>query len=150
MSDTTMARQSSAACALGAVVLLSSLVVSCAGRRTITREELRSDLISAISAAGETEMSIDFVVRGQMTRSFASGHFRYLANQLEDSTKELSDSMAAPGLQESVRNGRVQVDALSGELKAIASEADSPQALANAKQRLEAIRKVLEQETASL
>jgi hypothetical protein len=148
-----MQRQSgSPAGALGLTVLLvmSSLLLSCAHRRTITREELRSDLISAISIASETELSIDFVSRKQSTRNFAVGQFTYLSNQLNDTAKELGRARAEAGLTQALKKNRTQVDALSSELNAVVHEIGRPEAMLESKKRVDAIRAALERAKASL
>jgi hypothetical protein len=131
-------------------LVLSSLLLSCAQRRTITREELRSELTSAISIAGATEMSIDFVSRKQSTHNFAVGQFTYLSNHLNDTAKDLDKSSAEAGLAQSLKKSRAQVDALSSELNAVVHETGSPEALLGSKRRVDAIRAELEQAKASL
>ena len=116
----------------------------------MTREKLRSDLASAISIANETELSIDFVTRGQVTRNFAAGHFRYLANQLHDSTKELADSTPERGLEQSLTGSREQVNALASTLQVIASEIDRTETLTASKKRVDTVRRALEHETSTL
>jgi hypothetical protein len=126
------------------------LAVSCARQKTITREQLRSDLTSAISIANETELSIDFVMRGQATRNFAVGHFHYLAGQLHDSTKELAESRPERGLEQSLTNSREQINALAAALHAIESEVGRPGALAASKRQVDGIRSALEHENSTL
>lgn len=132
------------------LLVLSSLLLSCAQRRTITREELRSELTSAISIAGATEMSIDFVSRKQSTHNFAVGQFTYLSNHLNDTAKDLDAANADAGLAQSLKKSRAQVDALSSELNAVVHETGSPEALLGSKRRVDAIRAELEQAKASL
>lgn len=132
------------------LLVLSSLLLSCARRRTITREELRSELTSAISIAGATEMSIDFVGRKQSTHNFAVGQFTYLSNQLNDTAKELDRSSADAGLTQTLKKSRTQVDALSSELNAVEHAVGSPEALRGSKKRVDTIRAGLEQAKASL
>jgi hypothetical protein len=132
------------------LLVLSSLLLSCAQRRTITREELRSELTSAISIAGASEMSIDFVSRKQSTHNFAVGQFTYLSNHLNDTAKELDAANADAGLAQSVKKSRAQVDALLIELNAVVHETGSPEALLGSKRRVDAIRAELEQGKASL
>jgi hypothetical protein len=129
---------------------LCLLLLSCARQKTLTREELRSDLTSAISIANETELSIDFVMRGQTTRNFAAGHFHYLENQLHDSMKELASSTPEKGIEQPLESSRAQMDALAGTLHAIASQIGQPEALAASKRRIDVIRKALEHENSSL
>jgi hypothetical protein len=153
VSDANVQRQSgSPAGALGVTVLLvlSSLLLSCAQRRTITREGLRSDLISAISIASQTELSIDFVSRKQSTHNFAVGQFTYLSNQLKDTAKDLDGASAEAGLARDLSNSRTQLGALSSELNAVVHQIGSPEALRASKKRVDAIRAALEQTKASL
>lgn len=128
---------------------VASLLVSCTQPHTLSRDELRSDLTAAISIAGETEMSIDFALRGQSTDAFSKAHFHYLAEQLQDSRREIADSMPAPELQQGVRSSQAQMDALSRVL-AVAVNTKDAASLNHAKQRVGAIRKALEDENASL
>ena len=153
VSDTSMQRQSRSPLGVLCVtvlLVLSSLLLSCARRRTMTREELRSELTSAISIAGATEMSIDFVGRKQSTHNFAVGQFTYLSIQLNDTAKELGKSSTEAGLAQTLKNGRTQVDALSSELSAVVHEIGSPDALLGSKKRVDAIRAELEQAKTSL
>ena len=129
---------------------LCLLALSCARQKTITREELRSDLTSAISIANETELAIDFVTRGQTTRSFATAHLQYLANQLHDSMKELAESTPERGLERNLSGSRKQVDALARALHAISSEVGNPAALSASKRRVDGIRSALEYENSAL
>ncbi|HEX6773073.1 MAG TPA: hypothetical protein VF126_13665 [Acidobacteriaceae bacterium] len=134
--------------AYGFVLLLggAASLGSCAQRHSLSREELRSDLTSAISAASETELSIDFVLRGKTTQDFAAGHFRYLERNLRDTIKQVAGSTPEPGLEEKATRSRAQMDALESMLTAIASDTKDPDALMAAKQRVHAIRIALAQE----
>jgi hypothetical protein len=135
-----------------AIVLLPallSLAVSCAQHQTVSRDELHADLVSTTSIAAEAALSIDMVSRGQVTRNFAVGHFLYLANQLDDSAKEIDGSLPAAGLEQRLKDSRVQVHALSAELRAVVSEVGNPDALRASQQRLDAIRQTLAKENAS-
>jgi hypothetical protein len=148
-----MQRQSRSQAGVPCVTMLlvvSSLVLSCARHRTITREELRSKLTSAISIAGATEMSIDFVSRKQSTHNFAVGQFTYLSNQLNDTAKELDRASADAGLAQTLKKSRAQVDLLSSELSAVEQTVGSPEALRASKKRVDAVRAELEQAKASL
>jgi hypothetical protein len=124
----------------------AALLGSCAQRHTLSREELRSDLTSAISAANETEMSIDFVLQKKTTQNFAAGHLRYLERNLRDPIKQVAGSTPEPGLEEKATRSRAQMDALESILTAIASDTKDPDALMAAKQRVHAIHIALAQE----
>jgi hypothetical protein len=130
------------------LLALSFPLASCTQRHTLSREDLRSDLASAISIASETEMSIGFVEHEQATSSFARGHFQYLAQQLRDSMKDISGSTPAAGLEQNVRSSQAQIDALSRALAAL--DAKNAASLESAKEQVRAVRKALEDENASL
>ena len=127
---------------LGAYALLGS----CAQRHTLSREEFRSDLTSAISAANETEMSIDFVLQGRTTQNYAAGHLHYMERDLRDTIKQVGGSTPEQGLEETVARSRKQMDALAGMLTAISSDMKDADALMAAKERVHAIRDALAQE----
>lgn len=129
---------------------VASLLASCTQRHVLSREELRSDMKEAISIAGETEMSIEYVLHGKTTHSFAAGHFHYLARQLRDDAKEMDDSTAQPGLQQSAAKVRAQMDVLSRALAGIDLDAENAASLKEAEDLVAAARKALEQENASL
>lgn len=129
---------------------VASLLVSCTQRHVLSREELGSDVKAAISIASETEMSIEYVLHGQATHSFAAGQFHNLARQLRDDAKEMDDSTAEPGLQQSAARVRAQMDVLSRALANIDLNAENAASLNEAKDRVAAARKALEQENASL
>lgn len=129
---------------------LSLLVMSCSQQKTISREELRSNLRSATSIANETELSIDFVMRKQVTHNFAAGHFRYLGQELAKSTKEFASLRPERGLEQNLKNSGTQLDALAGTLQRIPSEIGDPQALTASKKQVGAIRRALEHETSLL
>jgi hypothetical protein len=153
VSDATIQKESgwpAVGPGVSVLLVLSSLLLSCARHRTITREELRAELTSAISIANATEMSIDFVSRKQSTRNFAAGQFAYLSNQLNDTANELHGASVDAGLAQILKNSRTQTSGLSSELNAVQHEIGSAEALRGSKKRVEAIRVALEQAKASL
>ena len=105
---------------------------------------------SAISVASETELSIDFVLRGQATHNFAVGHFGYLAQQLRDMAKQVADSTPERGLEPNMTSSRAQIDELSGALATVRSDTKNAESLKSAKKRVHAIRKALEHEKSAL
>ena len=124
----------------------AALLGSCAQRHTLSREELRSDLTSAISAANETEISIEVVLQGKATQNFAAGHLHYLERDLRDTIKEVAGSTPERGLEERAARSRTQMDALASMLAVIASNMKDADALMAAKERVHAIRAALAQE----
>jgi hypothetical protein len=126
------------------------LVASCTRHRTINQEELRSDLISAISVATEAEISTDRVAQGRVSDNFATGHFKYLGDQIKDSTEKLDESTPEAGIKRHLQTCRTQMNALADELLPLQFETRNLEALATSQIRIAAIRKVLEAEYSSL
>jgi hypothetical protein len=126
------------------------LPASCSDRSTISREELRSIVRSSISLTRETEMSLDYVAEGRSTRSFASGHFRYIAKQTEQNLRQLSESRPSPGIEQDFRASQEDVKKLASELTTISSRPTDPSMIGDARQRITEIREALEKTSASL
>jgi hypothetical protein len=126
------------------------LPASCSGGSTISREELRSIVRSSISLTRETEMSLDYVAEGRSTRSFASGHFRYIAKQTEQNLRQLSESRPSPGIEQDFRASQEDVKKLASELTTISSRPTDPSMIGDARQRITEIREALEKTSASL
>jgi hypothetical protein len=135
---------------LSLLLLPLLLVASCAHHRTIDREALRSELISAISVANEAEISIDYVAQGRVSNNFATGHFKYVADQIKDSAEELDQSAPKASIEGQLQTCRTQMNALADELLAVRFETRNLEALATSQMRIAAIRKVLEAEYSSL
>jgi hypothetical protein len=128
---------------------LLMLPASCSHRSAISREELRSILRSSISLSAATEMSLDYVAAGRSTRRFASGHFRYLAEQAEQNFRQLSESRASPDIERDFRDSQENVKELASELTTISSQTIDASTIAAAKQRVMEIRGALEKTSAS-
>jgi len=129
---------------------LVMLPASCSHRSAISREELRSIVRSSISFTNETEISLDYVAAGRSTRSFASGHFGYIAKQVEQNLRQLNESRPSPGIEQDCRNSQEDVKELASELTTISSQAIDASTIAAAKQRIAEIREALEKTSASL
>lgn len=118
----------------------------------MSREELRSIVRSSISLATETEMSLDFVAQGRSTQSFANGHFRYIAKEVEQNVRQLSKSEPNSGMEQGFMESQGRVKSLASELTAICSQATDTgtSTIPAAKQRIREIRDALEKTSASL
>jgi hypothetical protein len=123
---------------------------SCLHRSAISREELRSIVRSSISLASETEMSLDYLAEGRSTRSFANGHFRYLAKQVEQNVRKLSEPRLSPGIEQDFRDSQEKVKALASELATISSQSTDTTAIRAAKQHITEIRRSLIKTSSSL
>jgi hypothetical protein len=123
---------------------------SCSHRSGISHEELRSIVRSSISLASETEMALDYLAEGRSTRSFANGHFRYIAKQVEQNVRKLSESRPSPGIEQDFQDSQEEVKALASELAAIFSESTGASKIGAAKQHITEIRRSLIKTSASL
>jgi hypothetical protein len=95
-------------------------------------------------------MSLDYVLQGRSTQNFAAGHFHYLADELEQSVKQLSQSKPSPGTEQAFMNSLQDVKALASELTAMSSQTSDSNAISAAKKRIGEIRRALEKTSASL
>jgi hypothetical protein len=132
--------------ALGFILVLSA----CSRHQTLTKEELRSELISAKSLAAETEMFLDYVRQNRATRNYAQGHIEYLTEEVEQSRKELQESLPAQGEEDARQKLSVQFDALEAELHTIRGRLDDQAALATAKEHVARIRQALDEANSSI
>jgi hypothetical protein len=128
------------------------LLAACSHRPAMSREELHSIVRSSISLAKETEMSLDFVAQGRSTQSFANGHFRYIAKEMDQNVRQLSKSEPNSGMDLGFMESQGRVKRLASELTTICSQATDTGAstIPAAKQRIREIREALEKTSASL
>lgn len=126
------------------ILLPISLLTSCSRTKTISEDELRSDTLSAISLAAETELFIDQVQRHRVTQHFERGHLEYLREDAAREAQELRESRAAPSLAPKLETCRSQFESLAAGLATLTknpSDSDSPSSL---KQQAARIRTELE------
>jgi hypothetical protein len=134
------------------VFVLGFILVLCACSRhkTLTRDDLRSELISAKSLAEETEMFLDYVRQNRATKDYAQGHIEYLTKETERSREELQESSPAQGEEDALQKLSVQLDALRTELQSIRGGLDDQAALAAAKDHIGRIRQALDEAQTSI
>jgi hypothetical protein len=131
--------------------LLGLLVIaSCARTKTITDDELRSHVLSAISLASETELLIGQIENGRITQQFQAGHASYLRREAERIAQELTQSQIDSAHAQILRICSRQLDLLVRELTALQLPSDDKPALAPTSERVETIRKSLETAKAGL
>jgi hypothetical protein len=126
------------------------LLASCSHPSVISRDELHSILRSSISFTADAETSLDYVLQGRSTQNFAAGHFHYMADELEQSVKQLNQSKPSPGTEQAFMNSLQDVKALASELTAISFQTSDSNAISAAKKRIGEIRRALEKTSASL
>jgi hypothetical protein len=108
----------------------------------LTTEELRSDLLSAISLASETGMFIDQIESGRLLPQFRSGHAEYLRHQAERQAAELQESPTDSKEMKIVSLCREQLEFLANLLTSIEEEKDNRN-LPAFRQQVEGMRKSL-------
>jgi hypothetical protein len=104
------------------LILLALAGVSlpgCSRKKSIGRDEARSEIRSARSFAAESEMFIDFVLQRHSTRRYAEGHSAYLEQAVKQSAKELVETAPETGVENSVRECRSNLGMLARELSRI-------------------------------
>jgi hypothetical protein len=126
------------------------LLVSCSRPKTLSKDELRSQLRSAVSVAAETETFIDYFRQNRATRSYAQGHITYLADEVNRSIRQADKALPSEGTEEQFRAYLTQLSALSSELAAVRSASGEAEALGRAKERIVTIRQALENTKSSL
>jgi hypothetical protein len=71
------------------IVFIGLTLVSCSSPKTISRDDMRSDLLAAISLASETDVFVSQLQESRVTPAFAEGHLNYLFKEATRSAKEL-------------------------------------------------------------
>lgn len=135
-----------------APILLTALLLlaSCSRQKTVSADELRSDLTEAISVAAEAETFLDYVSQGRATANYAKGHIQYLAEEANRSAKELRQAAPEASTEKVFPRSREQVDSLVHEIDTLRATIDRPQAIADSRQKISSIRAALEQAKARL
>jgi len=108
----------------------------------LTTEDLRSDLLSAISLTSETGMFIDQIESGRLLPQFRSGHAEYLRDQAERQAAELQKSPTDPKEMKIVALCRERLESLAKLLASIEEQKDNRN-LPAVRQQVEEIRKSL-------
>jgi hypothetical protein len=132
------------------LLLATAALTSCSRKKTISRDELRSEIRSAHSFAAESEMFIDYIRQGHATHHYAEGHATYLKDAVTQVEKELAQAAPELGTEDAVRECRTCMALLRRELSGIATAAADSEALAAARKRIENLRKSLEKAYSSL
>jgi hypothetical protein len=127
------------------IFLISLALASCSSSKTISPDELRSDLLAAVSLASETEMLIDQLLEGRVTSAFAEGHLTYLEKEALNSASELRRARADERMASVLETGRAQVDSLATMLGALRKRTDDKEYLSVGTKQAARMRVTLEQ-----
>ena len=141
----------SAVLKLKVLVLVTThlLLIACSGHKTISRDELRSQLTSAASIAAEAETFIDYIREDRAPRSYAEGHITFLVVEVDRSSKELEKAAPEVGIEPQFLECREQLHYLGQALRTVRPLA-SPDELPSVKERITLIRKALEEAKSTL
>jgi hypothetical protein len=132
--------------------LVAVSLVGCSRKKSIGRDEVRSEIRSARSFAAESEIFIDFVLRRHATRHYAEEHSAYLEDAVEQSAKEFREGVPEPDVANSVRECQTKLSLLAGEISRIQAAIgnDDKDALLAAKGRIRQIREGFEKVNSQL
>jgi hypothetical protein len=122
-----------------ALWLAAAALIGCSRKKTLDRNELRSEIRSAYSFVAESEMLIDYIRQGHATHLYAKGH-----------AKELEAAVPQPSTQSIVSDCRSDMEMLCRELSGIAANVGDNDALAAARKRIENIRNSLQKAYSSI
>ena len=131
-------------------VLLLLVCTGCSRKKTLTPDELKSQLTSAISFASEEEMFVDYIRAGRATSNFAEQHAAYLDAEIQRSADELAKAVPQSGTQSALQLCRIQLNQLREELWNVRTQREDNNALSATKARVEEIRRDLEQAKSGL
>jgi hypothetical protein len=125
-------------------LFVSLALVSCSRPKTISRDELRSDLLAAVSLASETELFIEQLQEGRATPAFAASHLDYLHKEASRSTDELRQAHADERMAGALENDHAQLDSLAMMLADLKEKSVDKESLSAARQQAAKIRMILE------
>ena len=131
-------------------VLLLVVSTGCSRKKTLTSDELKSQLTRAVSFASEEEMFVDYIRAGRATSNFAEQHAAYLDAEIQRSADELAKAVPEQGTQSALRRCRIQLNQLREELWNVRKHREDKNALSTSKARVEEIRRDLEQAKSAL
>ena len=129
-------------------VLLTS--TACSRQKTVDREKLRSELLSSISFASETELFFERVMQGRITARFAEAHAEYLADEIEREANELREAVPTRDIDPQFKECKRQTELLAHEVTASKTLVMDKPALAEVIQRIANIRQILQSTKSSL
>ena len=131
-------------------VLLLLVSTGCSRQKTLTSDELKSQLTVAISFASEEEMFVDYLHAGRATSNFAEQHADYLDAEIQRSADELTNAVPQSGTESALQRCRIQLNQLREELWNVRIHREDKNALSATKARVEEIRRDLEQAKSGL
>ena len=132
------------------LVITPVIFVLACGKKETSREDVRSDLIKSISLATEAEIFVRYMGQGHATYYFASGHLRYLLDEVNRSAQELSNVNASPDLRDVLDMDHAQLGLLAVQIENVRRQIQQPQVLATSEQQIREIHRTLVQAKSKL
>jgi hypothetical protein len=130
--------------------VLAAALASCSRKKTVGRDEVRSQIRSANSFVAESEMFIDYIRHGHATHRYVEAHAAYLQDAVRQSEKELAQEKSETRTGHLIRECITDMDLLRRELSGIPALSGNNDGLAAAKKRMESIRKSLQKADSSI
>lgn len=127
------------------ILPLCLLVVSCSKPKTISQQELRSDLLSATSLASESELFMAQLQENRTTKIFAKAHIHYLHEEATRDASTLHQVRTNKEIAEPLRICREQLLALASVLADLEQSDSDTRMIPDALQRTTRIKLTLEQ-----
>lgn len=131
-------------CGALVVLLATVLLASCSRTKSISPDELHSDILSARSLAAETEIFIGQVQQHRTTESFERGQLEYLYRQVADEIQQLRDARAESSLAPRLETCRAQLESFAAELAVLKKNPTDGDRLSAAREQAARIRTTLE------
>lgn len=125
---------------LACISIVTLALVSGAQAKTLSKEELWSDLNSALSLASETELFVGQIGNGHLLPQFQAGHADYLRDAALRQASELRESSPDSSERRVVAMCAEQLESLAHELALISTTSRNDEELPKARRRLEAIK----------
>jgi hypothetical protein len=132
-----------------AVLLVVLVVTGCAKQKSISRDELRSQLKEIHATAFEAMLFLGQVRGHKITSTFAAAHIHYLHETNQEVVSDLSGSSLQSGPEVVLAESHASAEELSKILRGLASSIDKPAMIENATKRLDEIAQHTQQLEAS-
>ena len=95
--------------------------LGCKQEKTLTADELRSELKSIGSVASETKLFVAQIHEHRVTRAFAREHLNYLRDQNEETLDDLAKACMTGQNNTTLQEARSQAAELSGQLSELSA-----------------------------
>ncbi len=125
------------------LTLLFLAISGCSRKKTIDRDEARSEIRLADSFAAESQMFVDYLFPGRSTRSYAEGHAGYLEDAIAKEIKQLQQATPEPGVATAVSECLTELEQLRDQIAGIQKNLGDRNRLAQVRKTLLCIRENL-------